>query len=348
MKSTPLLSKSPGRDAILFRPLLPVAAALALAIGGAHCGFAEDDPVSIKREQADADFLLQGEYAVAGDEPGPGLVGVQVIALGDGEFEAVAHPGGLPGAGWEGGEEAGDRVRVTGRREGDDRVRFGDQGAAHGGQLAGGRLQWRHDGEAVELVRIERESPTLGKEPPEGAVVLFDGSSTDAWAEGRMTDEGLLREGAVSEQGFGDHLLHVEFLLPYRPKARGQRRGNSGVYLQGRYEVQMLDSFGLQGRHDECGGIYGVAAPLVNMCYPPLQWQTYDIEFKAARFDGDGNKTEPARMTVHHNGVLVHDDVELPGSTAASRLQEGPEPGPVYLQNHGNPVRYRNVWVVPR
>jgi hypothetical protein len=272
---------------------------------------------------------------------------VQLIALGGGGFEAVVYQGGLPGAGWQGRESGAEPARVAGQlQEGGDQVVFGGETAQ--GFLAGDGLTWQHEGESIVMKRIERVSPTMGQEAPEGAVVLFDGSSADAWENGRMTEAGLLEQGTVSKEAFGDHLLHVEFLLPYRPYARGQKRGNSGVYLQGRYEVQMLDSFGLAGQHNECGGIYGVSAPVVNMCLPPLQWQTYDIEFTAARFDDEGKKTANAKMTVRHNGVVIQDDVEIPNSTAASRLKEGPEPGPVYLQDHQNPVRYRNVWVLPR
>jgi hypothetical protein len=155
-------------------------------------------------------------------------------------------------------------------------------------------------------------------------------------------------EGTTSKQGFGSHKLHIEFRIPYQPEDRGQGRGNSGIYAQGRYEVQMLDSFGLAGKHNECGGIYSVKDPDVNMCLPPLSWQTYDFDYTAAKFDADGKLVAPPRMTVHHNGVLIHDDVELPGdrSTTAAPSKPGPEPGPVYLQNHGCPVRYRNIWVV--
>jgi hypothetical protein len=131
------------------------------------------------------------------------------------------------------------------------------------------------------------------------------------------------------------------------PHARGQARGNSGIYLQGRYEVQMLDSFGLVGEHNECGGIYTIAKPKVNMCYPPLTWQTYDIDYTAAEYDG-AKKSKNARVTVKHNGVTIHDNIELTHATTASPLKEGPEPGPVYLQDHGNPVRYRNIWVVEK
>ena len=108
----------------------------------------------------------------------------------------------------------------------------------------------------------------------------------------------------------------------------------------------MLDSFGLAGLDNECGGIYSIAAPRVNMCYPPMSWQTYDINFTAAEFDGNGNKTRNARMTVRHNGVVIHEDLELPKRTAASPLPEGPNDGFLHLQDHGNEVRYRNIWVV--
>jgi hypothetical protein len=132
------------------------------------------------------------------------------------------------------------------------------------------------------------------------------------------------------------------------PAAVGQARGNSGCYLQGRYEVQVLDSFGLEGKNNECGGIYTVRAPDVNMCYPPLAWQTYDIDFTAARYDAAGKKTHDALLTVRHNGEVVQKGVRVPQPTRAAPLKESPEPGPVYLQDHGNPVVYRNIWLVEK
>ena len=131
------------------------------------------------------------------------------------------------------------------------------------------------------------------------------------------------------------------------PQSTGQARGNSGVYVQSRYEVQVLDSFGLEGKDNECGGIYKVGKPKLNMCYPPLSWQTYDIDFAAAKYDSAGKKTANARISVEHNGVLIHDNVELPGHTAG-RSKEGPTPEPLFLQNHGNPVAYRNIWVLEK
>jgi hypothetical protein len=293
--------------------------------------------------KADEDYALQGEYTgEVKTQEGDLKVGAQVIALGDGNFRMVGHHGGLPGDGWNGSEKREAEAART-----------------------GGRAEFEFDGNSVvldrssivitdgdgtrrgELKKVERKSPTLGKKPPEGAIVLFDGKNTDAWQKARMTDDGLLMQGVTSKQNFGSHSLHIEFRLPYQPTARGQQRGNSGLYLQGRYEVQMLDSFGLEGKNNECGGIYTIAEPKVNMCFPPLAWQTYDIDYTAAEFSG-GKKTKNARVTVKHNGVTIHDNVELTHATTASPLKEGPEPGPVYLQDHGNPVRYRNIWVVEK
>jgi hypothetical protein len=154
-------------------------------------------------------------------------------------------------------------------------------------------------------------------------------------------------EGVATKQEFGDALWHIEFRLPYQPQDRGQGRGNSGAYFQGRYEVQMLDSFGLEGKDNECGGVYSVAAPSVNMCLPPLAWQTYDVEVTSPKYDGD-TKLADARLTVRHNGVVVHDDVAVPKITPSGRDGKNKTVGPLYLQDHGNPVRYRNIWVVPK
>ena len=135
--------------------------------------------------------------------------------------------------------------------------------------------------------------------------------------------------------------------MPYLPQKTGQARGNSGVYVQGRYEVQVLDSYGLQSQNNDCGAIYGVAAPKENACKAPTVWQSYDIDFTAPVFK-DGKKVEPARMTVRHNGVLIHDNVAIPVDNTTAGLGGDPsQPGPLMLQDHGNPVQFRNVWVVP-
>ena len=113
--------------------------------------------------------------------------------------------------------------------------------------------------------------------------------------------------------------------------------------------MQVLDSFGLKGENNECGGIYTISAPKLNLCYPPLQWQTYDVEFTAARFDAQGQRTAPARITVRHNGVLIQEDVALPRTTTSSGIKTITDtPGPFQLQEHGNPVYYRNIWIVAK
>ncbi len=150
----------------------------------------------------------------------------------------------------------------------------------------------------------------------------------------------------ITKGKFKDFKLHVEFRTPFMPNARGQGRGNSGVYVQGRYEIQVLDSYGLEGLDNECGGIYKIGAPMVNMCLPPMQWQTYDITFQAPRFDAGGNKTENAVVTVVHNGVTIHDRRKLPVPTGGAIDGNLSEPGGIYLQDHGNPVQFRNIWLV--
>ncbi len=272
-----------------------------------------DNPEAAK---SDPDFALQGEYV---DD----TRGMQVIAEGDGEFHVKIYNGGLPGAGWDGS----DIQQI----EADDAT----------------------VGAMVEnFKRTRRSSPTLGAKPPRGAVVLFDGTKQSLdkhWKQGaRITDDGLLMEGCTSIDTFADYSIHVEFRLPFMPKARGQGRGNSGLYHQGRYETQILDSFGLEGKNNETGGIYEIRDPDLNICLPPLVWQTYDVDFTAARYADDGTKTSNAKVTVRLNGIVVHRDVELPRGTRAAPVKEGPEDGPIYLQNHGNPVRFRNIWVKPR
>ncbi len=287
--------------------------------------------------KVDADYAIQGEYT---GTIGETTVGIQVVALGDGKFDAVSYIGGLPGAGWNG--DKSQIVKSTGTA---DAMVSGD----HSGSIKNGVITVKHGDEVLgTLKRIVRESPTIGAKAPAGAVVLFDGKNADAWEGGRMTADGLLIQGATSKEKFQSYTAHCEFRTPYKPKARGQERGNSGFYAQGRYETQVLDSFGLEGKNNETGGIYSVKDPLINMCLPPLQWQTYDVDFTAAQFDAAGKKTKNARMTVKLNGVVVQNDTEIDHATTAAPVPEGPTPGPIYIQDHGNPVRYRNVWISPK
>lgn len=204
------------------------------------------------------------------------------------------------------------------------------------------------------LQRMDIKSPTLGEAPPPGAIVLMDGTNLDAWEryplKYNMVEGGAMEVGnsslkTIKDLGSGQY--HVEFRTPFMPKERGQGRGNSGVYILGRYEVQVLDSFGLDPADNLCGGIYKKATPRVNACLPPLTWQTYDMTFKAAQFDGSGNKTSDAYITVTQNGVVIHDNVKLDSPTPGGVSDTDAATGPLLLQNHGNPVRYRNIWYVP-
>lgn len=308
---------------------------LALLLSGSSLG---NGPKYTDPDITDADFAVQGEYS--GTLDNGETYGIQIIAKGKGIFQAVGYLGGLPGQGWDGQT----KDRVDGEMI-DGKLTFkGQRGTA---VFTDGKLQIknRKDRQLGALARVQRKSPTLGMKPPSGAVVLFDGSNADSWHNGRIENR-LLMEGITSKKKFQSHRLHIEFRLPYQPQDGGQGRGNSGLYLQGRYEVQMLDSFGLEGDDNECGGIYSIRKPDVNMCFPPLSWQTYDIDFTAAKCDQDGRMISKPHMTVWHNGRVIHENVELPKATTASLLQPGPDPGPVYLQDHSCPVRYRNIWVV--
>jgi hypothetical protein len=311
------------------------------------CWAADNLPAVIDPGKAaeDSAFAIQGEYeGILGEDK----VGAQVIALGADEFEAVICNGGLPGDGWD-GEKPRDRIKA--KLADDGSVTFVLEEWT--GVLKDGKIVVTNANLpdfTATMKRKSRKSPTLGKKAPEGAVVLFDGTAETAekhWEKPKLEGD-LLCEGALSTTKFSDFKLHIEFLLPWKPKARGQGRGNSGIYVTGRYEVQMLDSFGLAGKDNECGGIYKVAEPNQNMCYPPLQWQTYDVDFTSARFDDEGKKTANAKITVKHNGYVIHQDIEVPGPTGGAKVKEEKGPGPIFLQNHGNPVRYRNIWVVEK
>jgi hypothetical protein len=195
--------------------------------------------------------------------------------------------------------------------------------------------------------------------PPGGAVVLFNGENLNgwvardgaAWAPWRLLAGGVMEAAGTdirTRKTFaGSYKLHVEFRVPHMPKATAQGRGNSGVYLHGRYEVQILDSFGLKGGDGDCGAIYGVAAPRVNACKAPEKWQSFDIEFHPPRFT-NGVKSRLAQLTVRHNGVLIHDREELSTDDTGLGLADHPSlPGPVLLQYHGSPVHFRNIWLLP-
>ena len=228
---------------------------------------------------------------------------------------------------------------------------------AAGGQNPYGPL------EGLKILKPADTVDTKSTPAPEGAVVLFNGKSTDAWEHKggkrpvgwKVTDAGQLEivggtggDIVTREKFAGPFLLHVEFRVPYMPKASGQGRGNSGVYVQGRYEVQVLDSYGLESKDNDCGGIYSVAKPLVNACKAPTVWQAYDIDFTPPVFEG-GKKVKQGVISVRQNGVTIHDKQNITQDNTTSGLGGNPaEGGPVLLQDHGNPVQYRNIWLVKK
>ena len=279
--------------------------------------------VATDPKDAGIDFQVQGEYE-------GGKLAAQVFALGDGKFDVYILAGGLPGAGWDGKS----RVKASGILEA-GKTSATIKGAGLIGTIAVGEKsiiegESEKDGKFT-LTRIVRKSPTLGAKPPEGAKVLFDGTNVNEWKEGKLVGD-LLGVAATTKGNYKIAKLHVEFVTPFMPYARGQGRGNSGVYVFGK-EIQVLDSFALEGKNNECGAIYSQRAPLVNMCFPPLSWQTYDMEIKTGEADP---KTKKSAMlaTVFHNGVKVHDSIPWGAS------------GNIHLQFHGNPVFYRNIWLI--
>ena len=318
--------------------------ALSLLFCGLVCTACTAEITDPTEAAKDPDFAIQGEYVGEGSwlDGNVTKAGAQVIAQGNGQFNIVVTKGGLPGDGWKRGD---DRFSLTGKREGDATILSGDKLS---GKIAGETLTVASaDGKAkLELRRTVRHSPTEGAKAPEGAVVLFDGTTAANFEHGTLLPDKNLLSEAVSKQKFGDYTLHLEFRLSYMPEARGQARGNSGVYLHDAYEIQVLDSFGLEGENNECGGFYSIRKPDVNRCYPPLTWQTYDIDFTAPKYE-NGKKVANAKINVRHNGVVIHPSIDLPNGTPG-RQPEGPAPRPFYLQGHGNKIEYRNIWVVEK
>lgn len=218
--------------------------------------------------------------------------------------------------------------------------------------LNGGKLTGTFSGDlgqgTFEASKVERKSPTLGAAPPRNAVVLLregvaSGFEPHSWP---LTKEGALQVGKgniFTAQKMGSFRLHLEFRTPYMPIATGQARGNSGVYLQGKYEVQVLDSFGLYPLQDnDCSGIYRVRAPGLNACLPPMQWQTYDITFMGAQLGPSPT------ITVVHNGITVIDSARVARELVEKGTGGGnPAAGILMLQDHGNPVQFRNIWAEP-
>ncbi|MDF7825648.1 DUF1080 domain-containing protein [Pontiellaceae bacterium B12227] len=267
--------------------------------------------------KAHADFPMVGEY-VSND----GKTAFQANMLPDGTFLVARYTGGLPGAGW-------DKSAI------DSSIKTTDQLKAT----------------VKDFQKVERTSPTLGKPQPADAILKFPADFTNV-------KDGILLGGGVTKKELSSFRLHLEFMMPFKPgrNLSNQDRGNSGIYIFNNYEVQVMDSFGLDFEHPEnnankiesknnqwCGSLYKAKLPDVNMTFPPLQWQTYDIDFTAPVFDGK-KKIKNARVTVRHNGVLIHDDYELLSGTGNGAKKPQLAEGPLFFQAHGNQVMYRNIW----
>jgi Domain of Unknown Function (DUF1080) len=305
----------------------------------------------------DDDFAVQGEYVGTITEDGKAQkYGVRIgIATNPGEFKAIAYRGGLPGDGWDKkfADEKNKRLPEWSGQTRDGATMFPKflRGSAltHDGVLT---VIWGEE-KIGTLKRISRQSPTLGAKPPPGAIVLFDGRNLDHFItpRSRMTDDRLLMIGARTRQSFTDFLLHVEFRAPYL-----RSPGHSAVFLQNSFHLAVAGrSFGSGTQSDlGCGGIRWVRAPDENMCLPPLTWQTFDVDYTAARFDGEGKVMRQPIVTIRHNGVVIHDRVELPGMPPFYR-GGGTDPltpagGPLQFQSHADDRHYvyRNIWIVER
>ena len=294
------------------------------------------------------EFVPAKADPLVGDWRGEGVV-AQVIVTGEGAYQAsllkAFDTADKPLAVLKGTRE-GDAVKLT--------------GGGWTATLDQSGFVGSKENERFDLKHITRTSPTLGATPPEGAIVLFDSESLDAWVKKDGKDwlkesgppawklaDGAMKvvpgaDSLISRQSFGDCRVHVEFRTLGAPT-------NSGIYLQARYEVNISETYGRakgspSGALDNCTK---KGQPRVRASLPPLAWQTLDIDFRAPRFDAEGKKTAAARATVRVNGVVAYDDQELsPPRGAAGRLGEAPT-GPLLLQEHGAPLQFRNIWVVP-
>jgi len=235
--------------------------------------------------------------------------------------------------------------------------------AAFVGSVLPAIAQWKLD-DSFKAAKAEDLKDIESKAAPKDAIVLFDGKSLDNWVKTdgkgkpgwKLVDGGAM-EGVTGEGDLmtkdtfdGKFTLHVEFRIPYEPKLQqGQGRGNSGVYIQGRYEVQVLDSYGLKSGKNDCAAIYDIHPPKENACKAPTVWQSYDIEFASPEFDDAGKKKlKPVVMSVTHNGVKVHDGAKVEKDNTTAGLGGDPaKPGPILLQDHGHTVQYRNIWLLP-
>jgi hypothetical protein len=296
-------------------------------------------PTAAKATQ-EPDDGIQGLY-FSGD-PAAAKAEAKVIGQGGGAYKVILTVG------------SGPALELTGKLEGGKVVLTG--GAGESGTIADRKMTVTVGNRKFELAYTVVKPPALGEKPPAGAIVLLafqEGKkpSLDAWDPPAWTplDDGSMEvsKGDIrTKQEFGDFELHLEFRLPYEPAGKGQGRGNSGVYLMDRYEIQILDSFGLVPKNNDCGAVYTQVAPKVNACLPPGCWQVYDITFHAPRFDADGKKTKDAVVTVVQNGVTVQDHTVIKGPTGSAKGKPEVKKATFHLQDHQHKVQFRNIWLV--
>ena len=319
--------------------------ALALTVGPG-LGFAQDS------------FTGEYEGTYKADRTQTAKATAKVIAEGPGYYRVVLQAAPLkPG-------EPTAQFEIYGVRQGTRVNLFGRANAyMWNGWIVGGKLvaDPGYYGIGIALTKQARRSPTEGAQPPADAVVLLPfepgkAPDTSAWSGGpwKPQDDGSLQcnpgKGSITtKQSFGDMKLHLEFWLPLMSESFGQGRANSGVYLNNLYEIQVLDSFGLVPSMGDCAAIYDQTRPLLNANLPPERWQTYDITFRAPRMNSDGTVKEKGRVTVELNGLKVQDNTPIEGGTAGHEPGKPPPnaaTGPLQLQDHGNLIRYRNIWLV--
>ena len=298
-----------------------VSTSFILAISISICSAAKLPPVPVYSDvesatKAHADFPMVGEYV-----SNNGNTALQATLLKDGDFLVAIYQGGLPGDGWDKSAVKSEKLKPDALKN----------------VLSG-------------YIKTERTSPTLGKPAPKDAVLCFPEDFTNV-------KDGIMMAGGKTRKNLGSFHMHLEFMQPLKPgrNPSSQDRGNSGIYIFDNYEIQVIDSFALDFNMTNnaikteslnsqwCGALYKQKVPDVHMAYPPLRWQTFDIDFQAPEFDGD-KKVKNARITVRHNGVLIHSDIELKTGTGGGAKKKQLAVGPVFFQQHGNPVMYRNVW----
>jgi hypothetical protein len=270
-------------------------------------------------------------------------IALQLRPVGNDQFDGLAYVGGLPG---QAGCKLKEVTRYIGRRNGDTLVLSGGKQAIFV-DVEGCTLIDSQGRNVGRLDRTERISKSIDVRPPEGAIVIFDGKSTDQLSPGEFTDEGNLKHGAVIGPMAQDFDLHVEFKLPLMPDQLDQKRGNSGIYVQSRYECQVLDSFATMPAINSSGAIYEFKPADLNAALPPTVWQTYDIRFTAPRWNANAEKIRNARISSWLNGIQVQNEVEIKSQTGLGAKEE-PTLLPTKLQNHHDAVQFRNVWMIDR